>query len=338
MDCAELEKTFLSDINRVAETFINAFGLSFSHDEVHLADPLVRWLDFSYRYIEPKQRRFIASRDLESKEAHLPVIIQNSLSMFRSKVETGGDINPFQSRGLYANDVSSGKRQRRTDLLLADWSIHHFHLTDVPVQPGTTFSERSDFLLFGVVFSDAVLAIDVREHPSGVGFADSELLEIAIRNWPESFQQYSLSGALALAQSYSNEERHQLRKAGVTALQEIAGHVYMPPGLGVTTASTPTSLSLKTNEIRRGVKSVAKFFQKEDNKLSIICRNSTGKDPDFHIIITQKGLAVCEPNIDQAQLIEPFGVAWAGTVAPAWAIARLSDSAGQPNHNISTVD
>jgi len=330
MDCAELEKTFLSDINRVAETFINAFGLSFSRDEVHLADPLARWLDFSCRYIEPKQRRFIASRDLESKEARLPVILQNGLSMFRSKVETGDDINPFQSKGLYANDVSSEKRQGRTDLLFADWSIHHFHLTDVPVQPGTTVSDRSDFLLFGVVFSDAVLAIDAREHPKGAGFADRELLEIAIRNWPALFQQYGLPGALALAQSYSNEELHQLRKAGVTVLQEIAGRVYMPPGLGVTTASTPTHLSLKTNEIRRGVKPVAKFFQKEDNGLSIICRNSTGQDPDFHIVITPKGLAVYEPNIDQAQLIEPLGVAWAGTVAPAWAIARLSDSAAGP--------
>lgn len=239
----------------------------------------------------------------------------------------GGDINPYQSRGLTGNDVSGKQRAQRTDLLWADWGIRHFHLTDQAIAPGQYYSERSDWLLFALVFKDTVFCIDVRRHPTGAGFADDELLAIAIHNWPAVFERYRLKEVLGIKREpgYTQNDTHALRKSGVTTAVEVDGAVYAPPGGGITSAATSTRVSLRANQIRHAVTGLADQFADEQGAAAGRCRDAGILHPQFQLSVTPRGLAVYEQSLDTAWLVTVGGdaPAWAETLAPQWAIARL---------------
>ena len=69
-------------------------------------------------------------------------------------------------------------------------------------------------------------------------------------NWAEPFR---LKDALGLRHPPAGtaEEVKQLRVAGVNHMLLVDGRVYMPPGRGLTTAATPTLVSLKCNRVRQ---------------------------------------------------------------------------------------
>lgn len=128
MDNADgLAKTFLSDVECIAEGFIKCFDLAFNQEEPILADPLCRWVDFVLRYVEPVPRRVEFSHEFWQRT---PEDLTTTVKRFAHRGANGQDINPYQGRGLTAHDVSTKRSAQRTDLLWADWGIHHFHLTD----------------------------------------------------------------------------------------------------------------------------------------------------------------------------------------------------------------
>ncbi len=181
---AELEGVFRSDVEEIADWFIEAFGLTFERTTPSLSVSLYRWLEFVLlRYVTPVPRNVSFSRDFWRR---VPEDARAAVDNFIHQVRRGEDINAYQGRGLTTHDISGGKQDRRTDLLLADFGIHHFHITDEPVVAGE-YSRRSDWLLFAVVLADSLLCIDLRHHPKGVGWAQKDVLELAIRRWPSVF-------------------------------------------------------------------------------------------------------------------------------------------------------
>lgn len=56
MTTQELQQQFWTDINRIAAQQIKKYKLAHSREQLQLALPILRWLDFYLRYIPLKPR------------------------------------------------------------------------------------------------------------------------------------------------------------------------------------------------------------------------------------------------------------------------------------------
>lgn len=54
---------------------------------------------------------------------------------------------------------------------------------------------------------------------------------------------------MGLSQTYSDEHCRRLRNAGMTALMEVDGKIYLPGGFGQTTAETPVDAPRQAHEL-----------------------------------------------------------------------------------------
>ena len=190
-----LISTFNADIEEIAKDLITIYKLKYDASVPELSKPLLRWFDFTIRYIDPKPRDILFSqkfpKTLDSDTA-------DALSTLETLIREGKDVNKFQSKGLIIkNDTSGSNKQQRTDFLWADWSIHHLHLTKQPNKPGEYFSERSNWLLFCIFGSDFSGFIDVRNHKDTDLFSDHELFNIIIQSWPNMMEPYKIKGVAA---------------------------------------------------------------------------------------------------------------------------------------------
>ena len=118
-----LADKFQRNIDDIATNLIGAFSLKFKQEVGNLSNPLLRWLDFRYRYIDPMPRPVVYSNKFPKQ--NLPKSARQGLKHIRRLIEKGKDINPYQGRGLMLrNDISGEKKDARTDLLWADWGTH----------------------------------------------------------------------------------------------------------------------------------------------------------------------------------------------------------------------
>jgi hypothetical protein len=334
-----LARRFNQDIDRICEKFIAAYALKFKQEIDHLSSPLYRWLDFRYRYIDP-QPRPVAFSDRFPK-ALLPKKARAGLKHLVRLIQAGGDINPYQGRGLILrNDTSGGKKDSRTDLLWADWGVFHFHLTADPIPDGQFFSKAADYLAFCLVGGNVVAFIDVLRHPDKKGFANQDLMETLYRNWPEYLDQFKMNGIMAGSQM-SNEDIHDLRSAGISPPLVLGGNVYMNPGMGITSAGTSTKISLVSDRVRDYIDGVVEVvldpcgqFQSEMQRLGI-------GEPGFSLDVTPSGLAIYEAGSSTAFLLpklQPnsstgFLAELRNMIAPDWAVESLMSSGVPRNDN-----
>ncbi|SIQ57560.1 hypothetical protein SAMN05880558_10483 [Aeromonas sp. RU39B] len=302
MDASELHKKFYKNINSIAESLIELYSLKFKKDAPGLNDPLMRWLDFRLRYVDTHAREITLSNKFPKKD--LPCDAQNALLKFCKMIEEGDDINPYQGRGLVLrHDTSGDKRDSRTDLLWADWGIHHFHLSDAPIPQGQYFSKSADYLLFCLISHDVVAFIDVLLHPSKEGFSNKGLIETLVLNWPDYMDRYKLKGILSNGESQCSEsEIYELRKSGITPCMTINNEVYMGPGLGLTTASTSVRVGAVRGQVSKFIRGLAVEVTDPKGRFRTKDILQLGEFSDFSIVLTPNGLAVYEANTEHAFL------------------------------------
>lgn len=302
MDSSELQKKFYKNINSIAESLIELYSLKFKKEVSSLNDPLMRWLDFRLRYVDSHVRAITLSNKFPKKD--LPRDAQNALLEFSKMIEEGSDINPYQGRGLILrNDTSGDKRDSRTDLLWADWGIHHFHLSDAPIPQGQYFSKSADYLLFCLISHDVVAFIDVMPHPSKEGFSNTELIETLALNWPSYMDRFKLKGIISNGESKCSEsEIFELRKNGVTPCVTINNEAYMGPGMGLTTASTSVKVGAIKGQVSKFIRGLAVDVSDPEGKFRTKDILQLGEHPDFSIVLTPNGLAVYEANTESAFL------------------------------------
>ncbi|AMV48168.1 hypothetical protein [Paraburkholderia caribensis] len=320
--------TFDSDVDRIAEKLIEAFCLKFEGADAQLNDSLIRWLDYRLRYIDPKPREVVRSIGFDGR---VPPEANHAFSNFIRIVETGGDLNPYVTKTVKTNDSSGVKRQLRTDGLWADWNIHHAHLTETPLAAGAEFSDRSEWLLFFIALPTQIGLIDVRSHNEPGIFQAVDLVEKAIQSWPDHFEGYRLKGVAGLTQPPATDANaiKSLRVGGVTSFLEIAGNVYMPPGLGVTTAATSTRVSLERDKVKRLARAAGDFFSFHGE----LVRSSLEKGkphPTLTLRVSDRGrlVAYCEAE-KRTEGFPPNGRSTARTeleerLLPQWAADRLA--------------
>jgi hypothetical protein len=331
MAASELQIKFYQDIRSIAERLIQIFSLKFKKEIPHLSDPLMRWLDFRLRYVDLQPRKVILSNAFPKKD--LPTDAQNALLNFVKMIESGYDLNPYQGRGLkLRNDTSSDKCDARTDLLWADWGIHHFHLSDEPIPQDRYFSKAADYLLFCLVCGDEVAFIDVLQHPKKSGFANQELMETIAESWPEYMNQFKLNGILPDAEDkYTQDEFHELRASGITTCLTIKNDVYVGLGMGLTMASTSVKVNQATAQVGKFIRKLAAEVSDPAGKFRTKDILLLDKNTDFSIVPTPRGLAVYESNTRHAFLL-PHSLPYAtptlmekfhDLILPSWACEEL---------------
>jgi hypothetical protein len=321
--------TFTPDVEELAQRLIEAFDLTFEEHEQKLADPVIRWLDYRLRYIDPRPRTTAHSIGFA---ARVPAQVSEALSTFTALSEAGADLNPYQSKTIKGHDTSGIKRQRRTDGLWADWGIHHVHLTELLASGESEFSERSGWLLLFLAWPDQLALIDVRAHSETGIFESVDLVEIAIRSWPSFASRFEVRGVLGLARPPATDADSvkKLRQSGIAQMIEVDGVVYIPPGAGVTAAATATRVSLLRNRVKQLARHIGDHLTQPDSALVVEAGTRGLVDPIVSLRVLPDGrlTAVCE----QAASYAPFPTGRPESDAraelqelllPSWAGARL---------------
>ncbi len=207
---------------------------------------LVEYQTWRGRFIPPQPRRVHASKELQGKAINL--------ASLRSKIEAGDDLarhlsarvhNPFKNTAPPALEHRTDR-----DSLLADWGVHHLHVSARMRKGGAA---RGDGVLLGVFKEDDAYLIDVIGHRDN--WAARQILSIVVHNWPSAGLMHESRWATAVSPDWSDEDRRDLRNAGVASgLIQIDGKVYASAEIGQTTAGTPMPASRRANALLWGMR------------------------------------------------------------------------------------
>ncbi|KVE63648.1 hypothetical protein WI97_18525 [Burkholderia vietnamiensis] len=317
----ELNEEFFKNIDQIATELLVGFGLKHSGDVDGLHVPLLRWMDFRLRTIDPRPRQIYAS-DRFPKSLDEPVA--SALRSLERAIQNGDDINPFQSKGLLRSDSSGKRRSERTDLLWADWGIHHLHLAEASTED--YFSARGDFLLFAMFGVDAALLIDILPHlGDSLLFAREDLIRVVARNWPAVIEPFELKGMLAREREATDGDRKVLRKSGLDAPLVIDGKAYFSPGGGVTTASTPGKVTDAMWKLRRNVRALAQHVLEPGGQFLMALPEAGRQASHFSLRLLPEGVVVYEHSTDRAWTFPDAKFDGTGTL-----FAEISDALSPP--------
>jgi hypothetical protein len=172
------------------------------------------------------------------------------LDVIVAKIEAGDDLTPHLSRAVtVGHQAGAGTtkltRRKDRDLLVADWGLHHLHLSEKIETDG--FVERGDDLLIAAFTPTDGYLIGIFPHGS---WALKELLAVIVHNWPDAGLMLKADYVLAMETEYSDEERLELRSAGIaTPMVTIDGKVWAAAALGQTAAGTPSRATQRSNVV-----------------------------------------------------------------------------------------
>lgn len=326
----ELAIKFRLDAEVIAKSLIGFCGLTHSKAAQNLDKAILRWMDYRLRLVDPKPRPLAYSKTFPEPTSDE---IRRTLSEFERFSLTGEDLNPFQGKGLTMHhDISCIKRQNRTDFLWAEWNIHHFHLASPPNGSGQYYSERSDQLLFAVVFDNAIACIDIGTHGNGA-MENPSLIEAFVRSWPDAAEPFRLKGILPPSSNYSADDIRKLRVAGISSYVAVDGAVYVPGG--ITSASTPTRVTLASNQVIEGADAIAQIAIGEVTR----DRGEWGEAdlPHLSLALTPHGVGVFDDRSNKCwRLPRAKGVwtnhpvaRWHDLMLPEWIEGKVAEAAAQ---------
>jgi hypothetical protein len=325
---ARMTRSFRDDLNEIAAALVAAFGLTYKQDGPEgLKDPLLRWLDYRSRYIEPRPRAVLKATGFDSR---VPQPAQPGLRAFIAAAESGRDLNAFQTQTTKRNDTSGRKRQWRTDLLWADWGILHAHLIDAPAAAAFELSATSDWLVFFVDLGERLLLIDVRAHREPGVFQAEDIAVRMLRSWPELDKEPEPRGGVGLSRAAAERpaDVKARREGGLSGFLVIDGKVYASPGMGVTTASTSTRVSLIRNRVLSLARHLAAEVQAPEGPLMVAARDcgagsvtpclAVNPDGDLVAAIGDVGMRLKQAGSAGLELQEQFLPSWAGKRLVDW--------------------
>lgn len=319
---------FENDVSEIALKLVQAYGLTYEATSDGMA--LQRWMDYRLRHVSPQPRK--VEKSVLFPIQNLPEEVGEALCNLERMFENGEDVNPYLSKTTIGNDVSASKHQRRTDGLWADWRIHHLHLTTAPLEPNKRFSERSNWLLFVMVYEDVVAFIDVRHHSEKDLWTQVDLFKTFIDSWPEQAEPYRVVDMHIDTPAGSATDHKLLRNAGVNIPVEHNGEQYFGPGKGITAAITSTAATMDCNKVERSARGIALWLDQPENKIRADLKQSGISDPQFCLSVGNHGLSIGSPFVkekvwnlpefDQRGNRSDFGVL-KDRLMPAWAVPTL---------------
>ncbi len=245
-----------SDLKKEIVRIFQSHGIRYT-EKPSLDTALVDYLTYDRKYIAIKKRKFILSKEVKSKFNRHPKAVD--FIFFLEDVQNGVDLNPYQSDTL--------KQLRFHDLLLYNWKIHHFHLSNELDLKNGYFKKRSDHLIFALVTSEVIYLLDFEQHKEGI-FGDEKWLTIIDTNWPWLLEKYKRKDIKTVYPQTTPSERQTLWTKGYSLfMTEANGSVFINPGLGNTTSGHSMEVIGEVNEIHRWLHRVNEWFK--DNKQSL---------------------------------------------------------------------
>jgi len=334
---SRLREKFQADLDEIARDLIRAHDLKFTEGVPNLNDPLSRWVDFRLRYIDPIPRTvFVSNRFPRRVSAQ----VGDGLAILTSRLRSGSDVNAYQSKGLTRfNDFSGRNTSKRTDLLWADWGITHLHVTDVPLEAASEYSKRccsngESWLLFCLFAGDTVGLIDLKEHNDRCLFSDQDLIHALKQNWPDYLDNFRLHGILPDEEQLTDEQIGVLRQYGVNAPIVIDGEMFMGPGMGVASSSTPTLVTERVDRLRMWINWLADSAQDEEGPIVAEIRNREIKAPALSLSLVPSGISLIEEtnrlvfvmNYDKTG--DRYSAEMESLICPQWALDRVLPNEG----------
>jgi hypothetical protein len=225
-----LKNKFWNDLQEIAKSLCKLHALQYNPNvESHIS----RWISYVSRLIEPKERLTKFSNNFWSR---VPKKYLQAAHLLADKFEYGENVNPYQSRTIKSNNLTE-KTSRRTDLLWADWNIHHFHLSTATSPESDGFYPRSDYLLFAIVRDDCVYFLDVKLHKKEDCFSNPLFIRQIVKSWPEIAESNRLK-SITPDEELEAKKIHLYRKMGINVTTSLNGKVYAMGG-GLSGISTP---------------------------------------------------------------------------------------------------
>ena len=248
-----LKMDFKSDLTSIVESYFSKNRIRYETQGC-ASDLAALYFEMRMRRIDSKPRSVFFSEQIHSSLGGLthetaPEQRGKALQAWRAAFElfhifrSGGDVKPYLSKGI--EDSNSN------DPMLWDWGIHHFHLNRKVDKTG--FIERSDYLLFALIYDDAALFIDVRKHhhPEGLEWVRQDLWEIVHSNWPQAMYSHEFHGVIG--DVISDKEKKVLRgkkkRPICNHVMELHGHAFAPFGGGLTRSGRSTLCRGKADKI-----------------------------------------------------------------------------------------
>lgn len=196
---------------------------------------LDRYINLQRKKLLPCRKREVhISKELNARIANkeIPEKICEVIHCIKQELQDGIDVSPRLSK------ESKKIREKYDDTLLDEFSIYHFHLSNVKKNNAKSY-ERTDELLFVYIPIDdnknAYFLNVVDNHINNEVFADIGLLQLIENNWPflldpYTFRNIKKSRSLSIS---TNEQYRNLRQICVnsTIILEDKKEV-MKPGLG----------------------------------------------------------------------------------------------------------
>jgi len=257
---------------------------------------LVIYLNWQCRLVAPSPRKvlrsaaFDANPNAKQRTAAIATIIED--------IEKGNLLTKYLSRSVSVGfalprdpDKKRLSRRKDLDLLLNDWGIHHVHISSDVEADG--FVKRSGPVLFAIFKPETAYLIDIVGHGD---WACERVIRVIVETWPNQGLVNELKGIVGTSRSYTDQERAEIRAAGISTTVEIDGHVYMP-SLGISTAGTSTATAMYAMRILRTLRNFDERARKNSAGIVDLIRQHGGQitgDPTFVFSFFQKGFGVVE--------------------------------------------
>jgi hypothetical protein len=250
-----MRMNLIEDLKIALEHDLNRLGCKISNtDSAH--DLLTRWFDYKQRMIAPVPRQVEGSGRFSQSRKKLSTDENLALDAIIKKLKSGDDVNGHLSKDILNAD--------RPDLLMADWKIHHVHISNTKKLPGDFFFKRADHLAFAIVNSASVYFLDIFSHGEENVWSKDDLLKIVKESRPSLLEGREFVGRLEPDIPISSAERDQLRRAGINVPTVLGDSIVFPPGGGITAAGTPISATLQANKIWNTLAEVQLYLDHPD--------------------------------------------------------------------------
>ncbi len=208
-------------------------------EEQTLVNLMIDYRVWRGRFIQPLPRTVHRSDEFmksPKRQAHAA-----ALEVVETKIATGEELNAHLSTRVShpagGDSTMPPSKHADRDLLLAEWGVHHLHLSTEMRKDG--FTSRTADVLF-VVFREAdAYLLGIFDHPQHENWAAENIFAVMVRNWSDAGLVLKSNFAIGLSQEYSDDDRLELRKAGMNSALQVDGKVYSPSGGGIALDGTP---------------------------------------------------------------------------------------------------
>ena len=223
MNCImNIEIDLIKDYERFLEKYLIDSGINYNKNDIINA----------YFNTEKKLIDSFPRKIYKSKEFACPKGYEQKLKEIEKRIILGKSLVPFMSKNILKGNYN--------DLLLNDWNIYHFHLSDtIDKKDKNGFVKRSDYELFAFFTMDSCYFIQIYPHKKKALYSTQEMVRILYNNWPELIKKNHIVGLSGLAEKLNDSDYENLRRAHASTFVEIApdnvfwgiGGGYMSSGL-----------------------------------------------------------------------------------------------------------